>query len=97
MIRIPEIILCKNIINYEIMDFSPAIKIAPWSVPVRIASANWIIVAICKHIVTKISNAGGCITVRVDESANLGVIITALEIVEAGFGVVVIASVSHVG
>ena len=38
---------------------------------------------------------GGRITIRIDESANLGVIITALEIVEAGFGVVIVATVTQ--
>ena len=63
--------------------------------PIRVDAVYRVIVAVSEHIESgkAISCAG--IAVRIDESANLGVIITALEIVEAGFGVVVIASVSQ--
>ena len=38
---------------------------------------------------------GGRITIRIDESANLGVIVAGLEVIEAGFCVVVIASIAQ--
>ena len=35
------------------------------------------------------------IPVRIDEPANLGVIVTALEIIEAGFGIVIVTTIAQ--
>ena len=43
---------------------------------------HWIIVAISKHVIAQNSLAGGDEGVSVDESAPLGIVITALEIVQ---------------
>ena len=56
---------------------------------------NRAIVAVGKHVIAKIPNTSGCIAIRVDEPADFGVIVAALEIVEASFGIVVISSVSQ--
>ena len=56
---------------------------------------NRIITTICKHIVADEALSGAGITVRINEPANLGVIVAALEIVEAGFGIVIVAAVAE--
>ena len=56
---------------------------------------NRAIVAVGKHVITHVTLPSTCIAIRVDESANFGVIVAGLEIVEAGFGIVIIASVSQ--
>lgn len=63
--------------------------------PIDINSTNWVIVAISEHIEAYESLPGAGITVRVDKPTDFRVIITALEIVESGFGVVVIASIAQ--
>ena len=54
-----------------------------------------IIVAISEHIKSGKSLACACIAIRVDKPANFGVIITALEIIETRFSVVVVTAVAQ--
>ena len=50
-----------------------------------------IVITICKHIVTQEALTSGCKGIRIDESAGAGVVVTALQVVESGFSVVVVA------
>ena len=50
----------------------------------RIAANNRIITAICKHIVSHEALASACKGIRIDESADAGIVISALEVVEPG-------------
>ncbi len=52
-----------------------------------------VVVAIRKRIITNIAHACAGIAIRVDEPTDCGVIVAALEIVEAGFLVLVVATV----
>ena len=52
---------------------------------VRVFSGNRVVAAICKHIATQETLAGGCQFIGVDESANAGIVVTALQVVEPGF------------
>ena len=47
-----------------------------------------------KHIVAEHTLAGGCIAVRADESAGLGIVVAGPKVVEPGFLVVVVAPVA---
>ena len=62
--------------------------------PVRIAKKNWRVVAICEHITTKQSLPGGGIAVRIHKPSCGGVIIAGLEVIEAAFGIIVVATVT---
>jgi len=55
----------------------------------------WIVQAISKHIVAQEALSGGYKSISIDKSANFGIIIPALEVIEAGFGVVDIAAVAQ--
>ena len=44
-----------------------------------------IIVAICKHIATEDALAGGDVDVGIDESTDLRIVISALQVIEARF------------
>ena len=48
---------------------------------------NWIVVAVGKHVVTQQALTRGGIIVRVDKSAEFGVIIAGLQVIETGFGI----------
>ena len=48
----------------------------------------WIVTTIGKHIIAQDALAGGCVGIGIDETAHLGIVITGLEIVERGLGVV---------
>jgi len=63
--------------------------------PLRVYKGNRIIPTICKHIAANNSLPGGYIGVGIDESANCGIIVSGLAVVEAGFGIVVVAAVSE--
>ena len=62
---------------------------------IRVNTIRRIIVAVCKHIKSGKAVTGAYIAVRIDEPANLGVIVTALEIIEACFGIVIVAAVAE--
>ena len=55
----------------------------------------WIIVAISKHIAAQEALPGGRIVIRIDEPANFRVIVSALQVVEAGFRIVIIPPVAE--
>ena len=63
--------------------------------PIRVDAVHRVIVAVSEHIESGKAVTSAYITVRIDKSANFGVIITTLEIVEAGFGVVIVATVTQ--
>ena len=50
-----------------------------------------IIVTIYKHIVTQESLASTCECVSINEAAGAGIVISALQVVEPGFSVIVVA------
>ena len=50
------------------------------------------IITICKHIIAQDALAGRCEGIGINESADLGIVISALEIVERGLGFVVLAA-----
>ena len=58
----------------------------------NILSAYWIVQTIGKHIVAQDTLAGGDESVGVDKSAEVGIIITALEVIELGFGDTLLAT-----
>ena len=57
----------------------------------RISIANRVIPAIRKHIVPQETLAGGGVGVGVDEAADLGIVISALEVIEPGLYWVIVA------
>ena len=65
----------KNIIQY--------IHTGHTRCPVWISPNHWPIVAIREHVVAEDALAGAGKLVRVDESANLGVVITAAEVIQS--------------
>ena len=60
-----------------------------------VAVENWAVVTVCKHIIAQESLAGGGHSICIDEPLHNRVIVPALEIVEAGFCIVIVASVSQ--
>ena len=60
-----------------------------------ISHHNWFVSTIRKHIHPNKALSGRGQAVGVDEAVGYGVIISALEIIEAGFGVVVVAPVAE--
>ena len=52
---------------------------------------NRIIATVCKHIVAQEILTGGSKGVCVDETTDTGIVISALQVVEPGFSVVVVA------
>ena len=61
----------------------------------RIRVVNWIIQAIGKHIVAEDALASTGVGVGIDESAQFWIVISTLEIIEAGFSIVVVAAVAQ--
>ena len=57
--------------------------------------SNGIIKAVGKHIISEDALTCGDEGVGVEEAAEVGIIITALEVIEAGFGVLYIASTAR--
>ena len=56
---------------------------------------NRIIPTICKHIATSETLPGTCIGISIYESANLGVIIAGLQVIEASFAIVIVATIAQ--
>ena len=54
-----------------------------------------IISAICEHIISGQVLSCGCVFVRIDEAADQGIVIAALEVIEAGFGIVIVAAIAE--
>ena len=54
---------------------------------------NWVIVAIRKHVIAKNSLPCAGVAVGIDKPAGLGIVISALQIVKPGFGIVVVSPV----
>ena len=61
----------------------------------RIRGNHRVIIAICKHIVPQDALAGGSEGIAVQESPDDGVIISALQVIETGFGIAVVTSVAQ--
>ena len=72
-----------------------AFRISPKSSWVR--TVRRIITTICEHIEADKVAIGVYIAVSIDKSLKLWVIVTAIEVVEAGFCVVVIATIAERG
>ena len=60
-----------------------------------ICKSNGIILTVGKHVIAHIALPGAGIAIRINEPANLRVIITALEIIKAGVRIVIIAAVAE--
>ena len=58
----------------------------------EIRSADRIIAAVGKHVIAEDALTGGDEGVGVDEAADLGIIITALQVIEPGISVVLVAA-----
>ena len=52
---------------------------------------NGIVAAVCKHIMAQESLTSASKGIRIDEPADAGIVVTALQVVEPGFSVVVVA------
>ena len=63
----------------------------------RITIKNGIIVTIHKHIVSQEALACGGEGIRIDESSDAGIVITALQVVEPGFSGITVAMVVFTG
>ena len=63
--------------------------------PRRITIGNWIIIAIRKHIEPEKALSRAAVGIGVEEALHGGVVISALEIIEAGFRIVVVAPVAQ--
>ena len=61
-------------------------------VPLLISIYDRIIPTICKHVVANKALAGGGVGICVDEAADLGIIVTGLEVIELGISVVALAT-----
>ena len=61
----------------------------------RIASIHRIVEAIGKHVIAQNALAGGGEGIGIEEAGEGGVIVARLEVIEAGFGVVDIASIAE--
>ena len=61
----------------------------------RIRGNHRVIIAICKHIVPQDALTSGGEGISVQESSHDGVIISALQVIEAGFAVAVVAPVAQ--
>ena len=60
--------------------------------PVGVNRIYRVIVAICEHIIAEHTCTSGSVCIRVDKSTNSGVVITALQIIESGISVVLVAT-----
>ena len=60
--------------------------------PTRINTVHWVVQTVGKHIAAEQALAGGDEGIGIDESAQLGIIITALEIVESGLSSLTLAA-----
>ena len=63
--------------------------------PVVIKIVNGIITTICKHIYAKKSLPRTRITIRIDETMVLRVIVSALQVIEAGFTIIIVSTISE--
>ena len=54
---------------------------------------NWVIVAIRKHVIAKNSLPCAGVAVGIDKPAGLGIVISALQIVKPGFGIVIVSTI----
>ena len=78
----PCLILCSILVPHCIWIDNTAGQITFW-----VGICNWIIVAIGKHVITEDSLTGGGEGIGIEESADLGIVITGLEIVERDLSV----------
>ena len=56
----------------------------------RIVAHNRIIITICEHIVSQEFLTSRSKGIRIDETTDAGIVVTALQVVEPGFSVVVV-------
>ena len=63
--------------------------------PIRVDAVYRVIVAVSEHIESGKAVTCAGIAIRVDESANFGVIVAGLEVIEAGFGIVIVATIAQ--
>ena len=63
--------------------------------PIRVNTIRRIIVAVCKHIKSGKALPGAGVAIRVDKSADFGVVVAGLEIIETRFGVVIVTTITE--
>ena len=66
-----------------------------WQFTKRVFEANRVIQAVSKHVIAQNTLAGGCVGVGINKPAYLGIVITGLEVVELGLGVVYVAAIAQ--
>lgn len=59
----------------------------------EIGSANGIVATVCKHITSSNTLAGRNEGIGIDKSTDGGVVISGLQVIEPGIGIVVVAAV----
>ena len=65
------------------------------------ASSAWIaahyrvIVAVSKHVIAKQTLSVTCVSIRIQESTQIGIVVTGLEIIELGISIVALATDSQ--
>ena len=61
-----------------------------------VAVINRIILTICEHISAEhIGDIGRCESIRIQEAADLGIVVAAVEVVETGLGIVIVAAIAE--
>ena len=62
--------------------------------PCGVVGHHRVIIAVRKHIVAEIALSGARVAIRIDKPPQCGVIVSGLQVIETGFGIVVIATVA---
>ena len=63
--------------------------------PAIVDSTDRIVSAVGKHFAASQVLSSGCVFVRIDEAADQGIVIAGLEVIEAGFGIVIVAAIAQ--
>ena len=63
--------------------------------PAIVDSTDRIVSAVGKHIAASQVLSSGCVFVRIDEAADQGIVIAGLEVIETGFGIVIVAAIAQ--
>ena len=66
-----------------------------WSMSVVVRKHYRVIITICKHVVSNNALPSRCIFVRIDKPPDLGIIVSALAVIQSSLGIVDIAAISQ--
>ena len=69
--------------------------VSKWEIAYIISIMHRRVITICKHIIPKNAMSGTGITVRIDKSADLGIIVSGLQVVEPSLLIVVISTITQ--